>query len=245
MSREMDLETRETLDFVSSHLQKDGLQILEVGCGNGLLARALMDRGHRVTALDADEEAVAETRQRGVPAERITWPQFHGDTYDAILFTRSLHHIDPLDHALVCAFDHLKPEGMLLVEDFDFPGIDETVAAWFWHLLNLAEPLGVLDLERDTFGLNVFQGDGGLQPWQQDHGHHLHSGPDMITAIGSHFQMVSMQHAPYLYRYLRQMTLETEAGRNFTRQVLNWEKQFVEKRPNLLIGRRMAAKKSL
>jgi hypothetical protein len=50
-----------------------------------------------VTGLDSDPEIVARAKRRGVPAVVGSWPNFASSVcFDAIAFTRSLHHINPL-----------------------------------------------------------------------------------------------------------------------------------------------------
>jgi SAM-dependent methyltransferase len=47
---------------------KDGELILDVGCGDGVLTRRIIDRGARVIGLDASPEMVEAARARGVDA---------------------------------------------------------------------------------------------------------------------------------------------------------------------------------
>src|SRR4030095_4704083 len=96
-NRPSDVPTRETLGFLKSHVPV-GANILEIGCGEGQVASELLSHGYHVTALDSDPEVVARARKRGVPAVVGSWPQFGGGlVFDAIGFTRSVHHIRGLD----------------------------------------------------------------------------------------------------------------------------------------------------
>jgi SAM-dependent methyltransferase len=74
-----------------------GLRVLEVGCGPGVLAERLLREGVDLTAIDVSEEQVAEARDRGVPAIVSDFLAFEASPFDALLFTRSLHHIAPLE----------------------------------------------------------------------------------------------------------------------------------------------------
>src|SRR5205809_7948071 len=101
VNRPVDVPTRETLEFLESHIPV-GAEVLEVGCGEGQVACELLKRGYRVTGLDSDPEIVARAKHRGVPAVVGSWPNFASSvSFDAIAFTRSLHHINPLREALV------------------------------------------------------------------------------------------------------------------------------------------------
>ncbi len=43
-------------------------RLLDAGCGDGTVARWLAGLGYRVTAIDADPDAIAKARAAGVPA---------------------------------------------------------------------------------------------------------------------------------------------------------------------------------
>jgi 2-polyprenyl-3-methyl-5-hydroxy-6-metoxy-1,4-benzoquinol methylase len=87
---------RETLTFVQQHLLSDSGRLLEVGCGSGELAARLHQEGHHVIALDSDAAVIEQARQLGIDARVAVWPDFEEASFDAILFTRSLHHITDL-----------------------------------------------------------------------------------------------------------------------------------------------------
>lgn len=129
MSRDRSLPVEETLAFVRSTMGP-ARRVLEVGTGGGALARRLMDEGIEVVGLDAREEAVREARTRGVDARHAEWPAFEEDGYEAILFTRSLHHIRPLEAALDRAEEVLAPGGRIVVEDFAFAKDATSAASW-------------------------------------------------------------------------------------------------------------------
>ena len=112
-----DVPTGETLTFVEANLPRSPARLLEVGCGHGALALQLQARGHEVVAVDRSEKAVARARDRGVRRRRADWPDFDDlAAFDAVLFTRSLHHIGPLSPAARRARELLKPRGRVLVE---------------------------------------------------------------------------------------------------------------------------------
>ena len=94
--------TLETLAFVLRWIGERS-RIIEVGCGAGELAGQLQARGHIVTGIDSDPNAVEACRERGVNAINASWPDVKLPLVDAILFTRSLHHMAPLDAAVMRA----------------------------------------------------------------------------------------------------------------------------------------------
>ena len=167
--------TLDTLAFVETWVERRRRGgVLEVGCGEGDLAAALMSRGYRVLAVDADAAAVETARARGVDAHHASWPDFEARPADAVLFTRSLHHIDGLDGAVARA-QECAP--LLLIEDFAFTEADRRLIEWIRG--ELAE-IGV--------------------PWDVT-SHHIHGFSAMRDAIAPHFEILSTEEVPYCYRY--------------------------------------------
>lgn len=77
-----------------------GKQVLDVGCGGGVLARSLSDRGARVAGLDPNGAVLAVARQ-AVPS--ATFYQagaevmpFADRSFDGAIFLNSLHHVPKL-----------------------------------------------------------------------------------------------------------------------------------------------------
>jgi SAM-dependent methyltransferase len=95
--------------------------VLDVGCGDGLLAARLAPVSHSVTAIDPDAAAVERARRRlaGHPAVTVQHVDFlefdPGDRrFDLVTFVASLHHM-PLRPALLRARGLLRAGGELAV----------------------------------------------------------------------------------------------------------------------------------
>jgi SAM-dependent methyltransferase len=99
--------------------------VLEVGCGSGRLARALDDLGYRVVAIDpaAPEGAIFQA----VSLEEFADP----GGFDAVVASRSLHHIPDLADALSKLHRLLVPDGRLIVVEHAFERLDEPTARWY------------------------------------------------------------------------------------------------------------------
>lgn len=99
-----------------SHLVAPGGQVLDVACGSGRHVRWFAGRGHRVTALDRDEAALAPLRAVATTVvadiEANPWP-LPGLTFDAIVVTNYLWR--PLMPVLV---ESLAVGGVLIWETF-------------------------------------------------------------------------------------------------------------------------------
>jgi SAM-dependent methyltransferase len=208
--RPLELETDEVLAFVRKHLNARPSRILEVGCGTGALALRLSALGHTVTAIDVSEEAVADARAAGVKALVADFRTLEAEPFDAILFTRSLHHIDPLEAAVVRAQRLLVPGGVLLADEFAWDEVDRATAAWLYDAQALLEAGGVLrseEAEAHRHRQHHHPGEPPADPlerWQHGHGHEppLHFGWSMVKAISTRFAVASAEPGPYLYRYL-------------------------------------------
>ncbi|HEY2561901.1 MAG TPA: class I SAM-dependent methyltransferase [Caldimonas sp.] len=99
-----------------AHLIAAGGTVLDVAAGAGRHARWLAARGHRVTAVDRDAEAMAALAGHAevvtADIEGAPWP-FAGRTFDAVVVANYLWR--PLLPALTAA---LAPGGVLLYETF-------------------------------------------------------------------------------------------------------------------------------
>ena len=121
----MRFETQFTQAFIRRSLPERARRVLEIGCGSGELAASLLQDGVSLIAIDNDADAIAAAQGLGVDARIAAWPDFEDGLFDAVLFTRSLHHIHPLDKAVQRAADTLVIGGRLIVEDFAYEAADE------------------------------------------------------------------------------------------------------------------------
>lgn len=94
--------------------------VLDVGCGEGTLARALSDRAARVTGIDLDAPTVelarreaAATNVEYVVGDVLTHP-FEPASFDAVVSVATLHHIGTAV-ALARLAELLRPGGPLVV----------------------------------------------------------------------------------------------------------------------------------
>ena len=96
-------------------------EVLDIGCGQGALARMLAGAGYEVTGIDSAPEAIAAARDK-VPGVRFEAAgaealPFAAARFDACLFLNSLHHVPmPLmAQALQEALRVLRPGGEVIV----------------------------------------------------------------------------------------------------------------------------------
>jgi ubiquinone/menaquinone biosynthesis C-methylase UbiE len=118
------------LEAIDRLVDVAGLDLVDVGCGAGELARALVDRGARVVAIEpddvqarrnADAPALPGLTFRRATAQALPLPPASAD---GVFFSKSLHHvpIDAMDRALGEARRVLREDGFLCVLEPDIDG---------------------------------------------------------------------------------------------------------------------------
>lgn len=238
-----DVPTNETLEFVLKYLPNRDSRILEIGCGNGELALALQNLGFQMVAVDSSAEAVENTKRLGVDARIAEFPNFDESAFDAILFTRSLHHIHELAETVEKTHQLLKPNGLVMLEDFAFDEINDATMEWLYGVTSLLDAAEQLNLEEDNFAKDLLLAKGNYQVWQENHHHDLHSAPTMFAELEKRFTPIAKTSAPYLYRYLCLLLNQNPNGPALAAQILALEKRMANLGKIDLIGRRFVGRK--
>jgi SAM-dependent methyltransferase len=234
----VDIATRETVAFLSAHLRA-GAQVVEVGCGEGHVAKEFAKLGYRVIALDSDAETVAKARARRVDALQATWPDFTHSPVDAVCFTRSLHHVGPLDAAIARAHQLVAPGGVLLVEDFDFEAPDGRTLEWFAGVVHAAGES--IDSSAAGFVSELLAAGDPVATWRGRHGHDIHGAKAMEDAIAARFDIRETARVPYLYRYLIPSLPANARAAEVVDGVLSEEAALAKQGDIVLVGRRIVA----
>ncbi|MFF0635848.1 class I SAM-dependent methyltransferase [Nocardia sp. NPDC004151] len=94
--------------------------VLDVGCGEGMLARRIRRAGATVTGIDPDPASIALAREQS-PDDDITYLEadflthsFPPESFDGIVSVAALHHMDTVE-ALTRMRTLLRPGGTLAV----------------------------------------------------------------------------------------------------------------------------------
>lgn len=109
--------------------------VLDVGCGDGLLAARLAPVSRSVIGLEPDPPAAQRARRRldglaGVVVVETPFEDFDpgSQRFDLVTFVASVHHLD-LRRSLLKACDLLRPSGEIAVVGL---AANRTVRDWLW-----------------------------------------------------------------------------------------------------------------
>jgi SAM-dependent methyltransferase len=108
--------------FVLSQLPTAPARVLEVGCGEGELARALADAGYDVVAIDPDAPEGPIFRRTTIEALDDPGP------FDAVVASRSLHHVEDLGGVLDKLVRLLR--GPLVLNEFAWDRREPMTPEW-------------------------------------------------------------------------------------------------------------------
>src|SRR5579862_761228 len=91
---------------------KSGERILDLGCGDGVLTKKLLDFGCQVVGVDASPEFIVAARTLGLDARLMDGQAltFNGE-FDAVFSNAALHWMKQLEKVIDGVFRALKPGG--------------------------------------------------------------------------------------------------------------------------------------
>lgn len=178
---------QDLVDFVLENLPAAPARVLEVGCGEGDLARVLHKEDYDVVAVDPDAPEGPFFRRQGIE-EFTSAERFH-----AVVAVRSLHPLKPLGAVLDRIAGMMQPTGVLVLEEFSWDRLDRETAAWFYTQRRVLASRGgpraperISDLEEE---------------WGAQHDS-LHGYDDLRREIDARFEERSFSWTPYLYTFL-------------------------------------------
>jgi SAM-dependent methyltransferase len=176
----------DALQLVVAQLPPAPARVLEVGCGDGRLARALDELGYRVTAIDPDAPD-------GAIFQAVSLEEFaDAERFDAVVASRALHHIPDLAGALSKIQGLLVPGGRIVVVEHAWDRLDEPTARWYFEQLRATHSHGApgsLPARREK--------------WQADHAD-LHGYAELRRELDERFTERHFAWTPYLYCELGQ-----------------------------------------
>ena len=136
------------LDWIDGHADLAGKRVLDVGCGGGILAEAMAQRGAKVTGIDLSEKALKvaqlhllesrlEVRYEDVSAE--TYAATHAGEFDVVTCMELLEHVpEPGAMAAACA-RLVRPGGQVF-----FSTINRNPKSYLFAVVGAEYVLGLL-----------------------------------------------------------------------------------------------------
>jgi SAM-dependent methyltransferase len=113
--------------FVLEQLPPPPVSVLEVGCGDGELARELDAVGYEVVAIDP--EAPDGAIFRSVRLEEFD----HSGSFAVVVASLSLHHMGELGAAVDKIAGLLDPGGLLVLNEWDRGRFAGRTGRWYFH----------------------------------------------------------------------------------------------------------------
>lgn len=237
----MGIGTEQTLEFLQRHISSADCRLLEVGCGKGELA-ALLARKCKVRAIDKSQEAIASAFDLGVDASVADLLTYQDDAFDIVFFSRSLHHIHPLEKAIERAATLLKADGRLIIEEFAAELADRATVAWYFETRAELEKAGLF---RSRVCRHDFDPARDPLDWWNEHhfvSHHLSKSNEMKNAIEEKFEIIQEEFVPYLYRYLIAESAADVDTSQVDQGIFDQERQLIVEAKIKTIGYRIVAK---
>lgn len=133
------------LQFIQQHVSLDVCELLDVGCGGGILCEALAQAGARVTGIDAAAEAIAiaqthaQTSNLSINYHCTPIEHFNESTYQVVTCMEMLEHIEHPEMVFEHSARLLKPHGVFFVST-----ISRTFKAYAEVILAAEYLLGLL-----------------------------------------------------------------------------------------------------
>ncbi len=163
------------LGYIESQVQLGGLEVLDVGCGGGILTEAMARRGAKVSGIDLGEAPLAVARlhllESGLEVDyhkssAEDFSQAHPARFDVITCLEMLEHVpDPASVLRACA-SMLKPGGHLFVST-----INRNPKSYLFAIIGAEYVLRLLP--RGTHDYRKFIKPSELCQWARDCGFDL------------------------------------------------------------------------
>jgi SAM-dependent methyltransferase len=178
--------------FVEGHLPPRPARVLEVGCGHGDLARALSELGYEVVAIDPD--APEGELFQAVSLEEFTT----SDPFDAVVASRSLHHIPELPESVAKIARLLRTGGRFVLDEHACDRLDDRTARWYF-----LQRVGKADAPSSLTACRA--------EWEADH-EGLHGYTTMREQLDRHFEERFFSWTSYLHGELANVDEEQESA---------------------------------
>jgi 2-polyprenyl-6-hydroxyphenyl methylase/3-demethylubiquinone-9 3-methyltransferase len=179
------------LEYVDQRFPLDGKNMLDLGCGGGLLAESMSDRGASVMGLDAGSAPIAVAKlharetdrkicyQKGTAEELL---KTHTAQFDGITCMEMLEHVPHPDQIITACAQLVRPGGSLF-----FSTINRNPKSWLFAIVGAEYLLGLLP--RGTHRYDRFIRPSELESWATD------AGLKLLEMAGLHYNPLFQQYS--------------------------------------------------
>ena len=171
-SRALHLINPVRVGYLRDRIGLNGISVLDVGCGAGLLSEAMAADGARVSAIDASEQLIRVARlhlhESGLSVDyhydtAEHWCESHGGEYDLVTCLELIEHVpDPASLVSACA-RLVRPGGRLVMST-----LNRTAKAWVQAVVGAEYLLGLIP--RGTHDYRKFIRPSELEAWGRNSG---------------------------------------------------------------------------
>jgi len=106
------------LEYIENHVELKDKNVLDIGCGGGILSEALAKSGANVTAIDMAEDAIAIAKKHGenlninyIKSTAEDFAKKHSGEFDLITCMEMLEHVPNPSSIVEACSQLIKPEG--------------------------------------------------------------------------------------------------------------------------------------
>ena len=194
------------LDYIDNSAQIEGKQVIDVGCGGGILAESMAMRGAKVTGIDMGEaplsvarlhqlESGVEVDYRRITAEEIAEQQ--AGQFDVVTCMEMLEHVpDPASTIAACA-SLVKPGGHVF-----FSTINRNPKAYLFAVIGAEYILNMLP--KGTHEYNKFITPAELDSWARAAGLQVADMTGMsYNPLTKHYKLGRDLNVNYMAAYTR------------------------------------------
>jgi SAM-dependent methyltransferase len=191
--------------FVHSRLPPPPASVVELGCGTlGGFVPALRQGGYE--AIGVDRKA-----PEGPHFRHIDFEHFEASApVDAIVASRSLHHVADVNEVLDRVAAALRPGGTIVVVEWAWERFDDATARWCFTRLDptTEEEHGWLERRRDGWLASGDAWDAYFQAWAAGHG--LQRSDRVLAGLDARFERTLCEYAPYFFADLAEGSEQDE-----------------------------------
>lgn len=171
------------LKFIQNHADIAGRQVLDIGCGGGILSEAMARAGAKVTGIDMAQRALSVAKLHAMEAGvELTYEntsaeahaETHASHYDVVTCLELIEHVPDPASLIKAAATMVKPGGRIFVST-----INRNPKAYAIAILG-AEYIMRL-LPKGTHDYNKFIKPSELAGWAR------HTGLELVEQAGMHY----------------------------------------------------------